>query len=178
MEKKTPLGLEISETMKSGKLVDDETTMEIFRKRLSQPDCSKGAILDGIPRTINQAEMLEELFSKLETKLDKAIYIRLSEEEILTRLTGRLTCRAQGHSFHKIYLPPKTPGICDFDGSPLYQREDQKPEAVKQRLSAYEKSTKPLLDFYEKKSLLVTINGELTVEEVSKEIAEKLALTS
>lgn len=174
MKMETKLGKRISNIMKSGKLVDDDTTLEIFKERLSQPDCQNGAILDGIPRTVTQAKMLEQLFNKLGIKLDFVVYINISEKEALKRLSGRLTCQAQGHSFHKKYKPPQKPGICDYDGSPLYQRDDQKPKAIKERLSAYNVSTKPLLDFYKNKDLLISLDGNLSIDELTQEIEEKI----
>jgi adenylate kinase len=174
MENRTELGNGIRETMESGNLVDDETTIEIFRQRLSKPDCEEGAILDGIPRTLQQAKMLESLFDELGLELESVLYIDLPEDEIMRRITGRWTCREEGHVYHEVYNPPKNPGVCDVDGSELYQREDQQPAIVKERISIYKESTEPLISFYYEKDLLTTINGEQTIEEVHEEIMDKL----
>jgi adenylate kinase len=176
MAAQTDLGESIRETMKSGNLVDDETTMKVFKKRLSQKDCQSGAILDGIPRTLKQAEMLEELFEQLEISLDFALYIDLPEDEIMRRITGRWTCKEQGHVYHEVYNPPKNPGICDIDSSELFQREDQQPKVVKERIAVYKKNTEPLVSFYYEKDLLLTVNGEQSIEDVHQEIMEKLDL--
>ena len=176
MENFSDLGKQIKETMESGNLVEDETTIEIFKQRLMEKDCERGAILDGIPRTIKQAEMLENLFNELNIKLDAVLYIDLPEEEILRRITGRWTCREQGHVYHEVYNPPKNPGVCDIDGSKLYQREDQQPEIVQERINVYKKSTEPLISFYYERDLLITINGEQTIEAVEKEITDKLQI--
>lgn len=174
MEKGTELGNEIRETMESGNLVDDETTIEIFRQRLSESDCEEGAILDGIPRTLQQAEMLVDLFDDLGLELESVLYIDLPEEEIMRRITGRWTCREEGHVYHEVYNPPNNPGICDIDGSELYQREDQQPDVVEERIKVYKENTEPLVSFYYEKDLLTTINGEQTIEKVHEEIMEKL----
>jgi adenylate kinase len=176
MERETELGKKITHLMNSGQLVPDETTMEIFKQRVSQPDCQDGAVLDGIPRTIIQAKILDILLKELDKPLDRVLYIKLSEDEIINRLTGRWTCKKCGHIYHERYSPPKTSGICDFDQSPLYQREDQKEGAIKERLKVYRERTEPLIAYYRSQELLTEIDGQQTIEKVSEEIFEKLNL--
>jgi adenylate kinase len=178
IKNETELGKKISDILNSGKLVADDTTIEIFRQRLSQPDCQNGAILDGVPRTLNQALLMDKLFEQLNKKIDRVVYINLPQEEIVVRITGRWTCKKCEHVYHEKYNPPKTPGVCDFDQSPLYQREDQKEEAVKKRLTVYQDLTKPLINYYKNRGLLVEIDGNKSIENVKNEIFEKLKLTS
>ncbi len=173
MKRETELGKQITYLMNSGQLVPDETTMEVFKRRVSQPDCQNGAILDGIPRTIMQAKILDLLLKDLNKPLNHVIYIKLSEDEIMNRLSGRWTCKKCGHIYHEEYNPPKTPNICDFDQSPLYQREDQKEEAIKERIKVYRERTEPLIDYYQAQNLLTKIEGQQTIEEVSEAISNK-----
>ena len=170
------LGKRITSIMDSGKLVDDKTTMEVFEKRLMETDCGRGAILDGIPRTLVQAKLLEELFSSLEKTLDNVLYINLPKEKIINRLTGRRTCKQCGKSYHVVFDPPKTHGVCDLDGSPLFQREDQKFEAVNKRIEVYQSQTEPLIEYYKDEKLLIEIDGQLPIDEVTSQILEKLNL--
>ncbi len=172
----TDLGKKVTDIMNSGKLVDDETTLEIFKKRLSQPDCADGAILDGIPRTLNQAHLLDKLFTDLKINLDYVVSIVLLETEIVNRLTGRRTCKQCGRSYHIVYDPPITHNICDLDGAPLFQREDQKMEAVQERIKVYKTQTEPLIKYYKDLDLLIEIDGQQEIEQVTAEIFEKLDL--
>lgn len=174
MAEKTPLGKEITDVMDSGKLVSNDLTMKVLKKRLMEKDCEKGALLDGTTRNIDQAERLETLFKEMGRKLDLVLYIALPEEEIITRLTRRLTCKMNNHVFHEVYNPPKDPKVCDFDGSELYKRDDQKIEVVKERIRVYNKSTQPLIDYYKEKGLLAQIDGTKTIKEVAKEIDNHL----
>jgi len=176
MSANSDLGKRITSIMDSGKLVDDKTTMKVFEKRLMESDCSDGAVLDGIPRTIAQAKLLEKLFSSSEKTLNNVIYINLPKEEIISRITGRRTCKQCGKSYHIIFNPPKAHGICDLDGSPLFQREDQKLEAVQKRIEVYQTQTAPLIEYYKGKGLLVEIDGQLPIDEVTSQILEKLNL--
>jgi len=176
IRQETELGKQITYLMDSGQLVPDETTMEIFKRRVLQPDCQNGCILDGIPRTIVQAKILDLMLKQLNKVLGHVIYIKLSEEEIVTRLAGRWTCKQCGHVYHEKYNPPKTPGVCDFDQSPLYQREDQKTEAIKERIKVYRECTEPLINYYRERELLLEISGEQAINEVSADILKKLNL--
>jgi len=172
----TDLGKRVTDIMNSGKLVDDETTLEIFKNRLSLPDCANGAILDGIPRTLNQAHLLDKLFTDLDIHLDYVVSIVLLETEIVNRLTGRRTCKQCGKSYHIVYDPPQTHGICDLDGAPLFQREDQKIGTVQERIKVYQTQTEPLIKYYKDLGLLIEVNGQQEIEQVTAEISEKLGL--
>ncbi len=172
----TELGKEVTYFMSSGQLVPDKITMEVFKKRISQPDSQSGAILDGIPRTIAQAQILDILLKRLNKVLGLVIHIKLPEEEIINRLTGRWVCEQCGHIYHEKYSPPKTPGTCDLDQGSLYQRDDQKIEAVKERIKVYHELTEPLIKYYKDKDLLTEINGQRTIEEVNADITKKLKI--
>ncbi len=176
MKRGTQLGKQITYLMNSGQLVSDKITMEVFRQRLAQPDCARGAILDGIPRTIVQAQVLDIMFKSQGKKLDHVVYIELPPEEIIVRLSGRWTCRQCGRVYHEKYDPPKETGVCNLDGGQLYQREDQKEEAIKERVKVYEELTAPLIRHYQNKGLLLTISGHRSIEEVKADIFEKLQL--
>jgi adenylate kinase len=154
--------------MDKGELVPDDITISMVKDRLMQADCSNGAILDGFPRTPNQAEALSEFLASINAKIVCVPFINVEVEELIKRLSGRWTCKAEGHVFHKKYKPPEKEGICDFDGSPLYQREDDKKETVKQRIRVYFDQTTPLIDFYTDKELLVEVNGVLSIEQVTE----------
>jgi adenylate kinase len=146
----------------------------MIRERLSRPDCERGALLDGFPRTPGQAEALDEMLRDFNSQVDAVPYIKVPKDELVERLSGRLTCRAAGHVFHKKYNPPKEPGICDYDGSELYQREDDKPETVKRRIRVYLDQTQPLIDYYHDRGLLIEINGNQPIEEVTADLLNAL----
>ena len=172
----TQIGQEITHLMNSGQLVPDELTMKIFEQRISQPDCENGAIMDGVPRTLAQAKMLEDLFSRLNKTLDHVLLIALPENEVITRLSGRWTCPQCNRVYHIKYDPPVQSGICNDDRAVLYQREDQKEDAVKKRLEIYNELTKPLIDFYQQKGLLIEIDGNNKIEKVTLGVFLKLDL--
>ena len=165
VKKGTDLGDEVKTYMDAGDLVPDEVVIEIIRKRIREGDCVKGFVLDGIPRTVNQAEELEDI-----TDVDIVLDLKAPRNVIIERITGRLTCRKCGAIYHTKNVPPKKPGFCDLCGGELYQREDQSEKAVERRLEMYEKRTKPLIDFYRKKGLLKEVNVEGGKEEVSLRI--------
>ena len=175
LENKTELGIKAKQYMEKGELVPDEITIGMVQDRLLQPDCKNGAMLDGFPRTPAQADALAAFLSENDGKIECVPFINVSSEELIERLGGRWTCKAEGHVFHSKYKPPKKEGICDFDGSPLYQRKDDKPETVKQRIEVYFKQTAPLIDYYKEKGLLQEIDGELPIEEVTKAILKVIA---
>ena len=170
----TELGEKAEEYMNRGELVPDDITILMIRERLSRPDCERGALLDGFPRTPGQAEALDEMLRDFNGQVDAVPYIKVPEDELVERLSGRLTCRAAGHVFHKKYNPPKEPGICDYDGSELYQREDDKPETVKRRIRVYLDQTQPLIDYYHDRGLLIEINGNQPIEEVTADLLNAL----
>ncbi|PKR76576.1 adenylate kinase [Halalkalibacillus sediminis] len=170
----TQLGKEAKSYMDEGALVPDEVTIGIVKERLSKPDCEKGFLLDGFPRTVAQAEALEALLSELETSLDYVLHVKVPEEKLVERLTGRRICPECGATYHIEFNPPKEPGICDLDGTKLTQREDDQPETVKNRLSVNIEQTKPLLTFYDEKGYLVDIEGDADIDAVFKQIDAKI----
>src|SRR5262249_41527471 len=165
----TPLGRKVKETMAAGLLVGDEILAEVIRTRTSQPDCSNGYILDGYPRTLDQAHLLEELASQ-QGKQIRSARIVVSEEVLLKRLTGRRDCSKCGEIYNIHFRPPKLDGVCDLDGAPLAQRSDDYPEPVSRRLEEYKRSTAPLIDYYRQNGRLIEINGELPVNEVFEKL--------
>lgn len=174
LNKQTELGKKAEEYMNRGELVPDDITISMIRERLSRPDCEEGALLDGFPRTPAQAKALDEMLSDFAGEIDAVPYINVPENELVERLSGRLTCRAKGHIFHKKYNPPQETGICDYDGSELYQREDDKPETVKRRIRVYMEQTQPLIDYYQKKSVMIEVDGDQSIEEVTTDLVSAL----
>jgi len=168
--KGTELGQKAKEYMDKGELVPDEVVIGIVKERLAQPDCDKGFILDGFPRTINQAEALDGILKELNKKIDAVINVYVPEEEIVKRIVNRRTCRNCKAVYHLIYNPPKEEGKCDKCGGELYQRDDDKEETVKERLKVYKSQTQPLIDYYSKKGVVYDIDGTKTIEEVFKQI--------
>lgn len=167
----TEYGLAARRYMDRGELVPDVITVPMVRERLQEPDCAAGVLFDGFPRTIEQADALNELLAERDARIDVVPYINVSPEALLQRLSGRWTCKKCGHVYHVIFDPPKVAGICDFDGSPLYQREDDTEETQKRRIEIYFKETRPLLDYYRDRDLLVEINGEQSIDEVYEDLA-------
>ena len=166
----TSIGLEAKSYMDAGKLVPDSVIIGIVAQRLEQPDCSGGFILDGVPRTIAQAEALE----KAGITFDDVISIEISDETIMERMSGRRVCEHCGASYHLVAVPPKTPGVCDKCGGKLIQRHDDEPETVKARLEVYHKETEPLKDFYAERGLLKSVENQPTVAETSQAILHVL----
>jgi adenylate kinase len=161
----TPLGRKVKETMAAGRLVSDEILAEVIRARTSQSDCANGYILDGYPRTLNQANQLEELASK-QGKQVRLARIVVSEDVLFKRMTGRRACPICGEIYNIYFRPPKVDEICDLDGAALTQRSDDNPESVSKRFEEYKQSTAPLIDYYRQSGRLIEINGELPVTEV------------
>lgn len=170
----TELGKQAKEFMDQGALVPDEVTIGIVKGRLSKDDCKKGFLLDGFPRTIAQAESLDEILNELNEEIDYVVNVDVPEEKLVERLTGRRVCPTCGTTYHVVYNPPKEEGICDKDGSKLIQRDDDKPETVKNRLEVNIKQTQPLLDFYNDKGLLVTVDGDQEIDDVFQDIQSKI----
>jgi adenylate kinase len=160
------LGKRIQAIMNKGELVPAKTTVEILEKRLKKPDCKKGFILDGFPRDAGQADAFDDLLKKTDWKIDFAINFFASEKTLMERLTGRWQCSQCQKIYHTINLPPKKKGKCDLDGAPLYQRPDDKEEAIRKRFQIYEEQTKPLLERYKKKGILLEMNADRVVDEV------------
>ena len=167
----TPVGLKAKEYMDAGKLVPDDVIIGVISERLAEPDCQKGYILDGVPRTIAQAEALE----KAGIQFDAVVSIEISDEEIERRMTGRRTCVNCGATYLMVAAPPKQEGVCDKCGQALQQRKDDKPETVKARLATYHKETEPLKDFYAQRGVLKSIQNQPTIEATNAVIMEVLA---
>ncbi len=163
-----------------GQLVPDDVTIALLRERFTQPDCKNGAILDGFPRTPAQADALQILLNSFGGKVNLVLFITAPTESLIERLAGRWSCRAQGHIFHERFNPPKVKGICDIDGSELYQRDDDKAETVLNRIQIYKKQTAPLIEYYTERRLLIEINGIEPIESVSMQVRSvvKKALSS
>jgi adenylate kinase len=166
----TPLGRKVKETMAAGRLVSDEILAEVIRTRTSQPDCNNGYILDGYPRTLNQAHLLEELASK-QGKKQILVRIIVSEDELVRRLTSRRICDSCGKSYNLLSSPPKIEGVCDLDGGPLTQRSDDNLESVSKRFEEYRQLTAPLIDYYRRSGRLIELNGELPESEVFEKLS-------
>jgi adenylate kinase len=170
----TALGKKAKEFMDAGKLVPDELVCDLVADRIAREDCQKGYVLDGFPRTIPQAEALEKAAADLGTRIDYAVDIEVPDDAIVERMSGRRACLKCGATYHVRYNPPKEEGICDVCGSELVQRADDKPETVKTRLSVYHEQTQPLIDFYQGKGVLATVDGTLPMEEVFAAIRDRL----
>ncbi|MFC0559054.1 adenylate kinase [Halalkalibacter alkalisediminis] len=170
----TELGLKAKSFMDAGELVPDEVTIGIVRERLTKEDCQSGFLLDGFPRTVAQAEALEELLTSMERKIDYVLNVEVPEKLLLDRLTGRRVSPTSGRTYHVIFNPPKTEGVCDVDGSELIQRDDDKPETVKKRLEVNQAQAQPLVDFYTEKGYLREINGDQDINKVFEDIDQLL----
>lgn len=170
----TDLGIKAKEFMDQGDLVPDEVTIGIVEERLRKDDCQNGFLLDGFPRTIAQAEALQTLLSNMDDDIDYVLHVNVPEEQLVKRLTGRRICPTCGATYHVMYNPPNVEGKCDKDGSELIQRKDDTPETVRTRLDVNMKQTQPLLDFYQNKGYLVTINGDKEINVVFEDIQTKL----
>ena len=162
----TELGMEAKKYMDQGLLVPDELTVRILLDRVAQDDCKNGYVLDGFPRTIPQAEVLDSELTKLGDHIDYAINVDVPDENIVKRMSGRRACLTCGATYHIEHVPPKKEVICDVCGSELVLRDDDKPETVKNRLNVYHEQTQPLIDFYTEKGVLKTVDGTVPMEEV------------
>nr|WP_302054381.1 adenylate kinase [Paenibacillus sp. AK121] len=174
MKQGTPIGIKAKEYIDKGELVPDDVTIGIVEERLQQPDCKKGFLLDGFPRTLAQAEALDQILGRLNTKLDDVINLKVDRDNLLARITGRRVCKSCGASYHIVFNPPKIEGICDKDGGELYQRPDDNEDSVRTRLDEYSNKTAPLLTFYENQNLLRHIDGEQDIDVVSQNIVSLL----
>ena len=173
LKNKTKLGLEAKSYMDKGELVPDEVLIGIIKDRLSQSDCASGFLLDGYPRTLPQADALSKILDEIGMKLDVVLNIDVPDEELIKRLSGRRMCPC-GASYHVLFNQPKQEGICDLDGNKLYQRDDDREEAIMHRLDVYKTQTQPLIDYYTKEGLMVTVNGTGGISEVFAEIRRVL----
>lgn len=171
MANKTELGLKAKSYMDQGNLVPDEVTNGIVKERLAEPDTDKGFLLDGFPRTLDQAKALDTMINELGKKLDAVIDIHVPESILVDRLTGRFMCRDCGATYHKVFNPTKVEGTCDkCGGHNFYQREDDKPETVKNRLAVNVKSSEPILSYYKDKGLLQSIDGNREIDAVFADV--------
>jgi len=166
----TPLGMKVKDIMASGGLVPDEIVGEVVAERLSRPDARKGFLLDGFPRTIHQAEILGAALSARREALDAVVKVNLSDEEVVRRLSGRRTCSACGAPCHAVFSPPRAAGVCDSCGGALKQRDDDKEDVIRNRLSVYHRQTAPLAEWYSKRGLLREVDGGGLVEEVQRRV--------
>lgn len=170
----TPLGLKAKDYMNKGLLVPDELVIEIVENRLKEPDAQNGFLLDGFPRTVNQAIALDKALSGMDSQLDKVVNIEVDKELLIERVVGRRICKTCGATFHVSFNKPKVDGICDVCGDELYQRADDTLETVSKRIEVYQSETKPLIDYYTEKGLLVTVDGQIGIENVFNEIVKAL----
>ena len=169
LKNETPLGQLAQQYMNQGELVPDDVTVAMVEERFSRPDCEKGAVLDGFPRTPAQAEALEDLLKKFNSEVNVVPYIKVPDEILIERLSGRWMSPS-GRVYHEKYNPPVVKWIDDIDGSQLYQREDDKPKTVRHRIEVYNEQTAPLIDYYRDKGLLVEIDGTQPIEDVFEDI--------
>jgi len=174
LEKRTEVGLLAKSYMDKGELVPDGIAIKMILERINQPDCVSGCLLDGFPRTLHQAEVLDEALREQGKSIDKAIYIEVPNEELVKRLSGRWLCRTCQTPYHTTSSPPKTPGKCDKCGGELYQRSDDREETVKDRLNIFFAQTVPILDYYKKQNKLIRVNGNLGMQGVAREIISAL----
>ena len=170
----TELGKKAKEYMDKGQLVPDELTVQLLLDRVANKDCENGYVLDGFPRTIPQADVLDAELTKLGDKVDFAINVDVPDENIVRRMSGRRACLKCGATYHIEHIPPKQEGICDKCGSELVQRDDDKPETVQNRLSVYHEQTQPLIDYYNKKNILKSVDGTKDMQEVFSDIVNIL----
>jgi adenylate kinase len=170
----TPLGQAARQYLDRGELVPDDVTIGMVRERLARPDAAPGAVLDGFPRTTKQAQALESIIAEQGGVLEAVLYIEVQEAGLIKRLTGRRMCRAQGHIYHQEFNPPKKAGVCDIDGSELYQRADDSLQTVTHRIRVYLEQTAPLIDYYRKRGQLVTIEGEHPIDEITRQMLAAL----
>ena len=168
IRQETELGKQAKPYYDGGQLVPDRLTIAMLLERLSQGDCARGAILDGFPRTLDQATALDEALAQEGRAIDKVIYIQVPEDDLLGRLSGRWNCRQCSSVYHERFQPPRQAGRCDQCGGELYQRDDDRPETVRRRLEVYLQQTAPLIDYYQAKGKLVEIDGGKSVDEVAK----------
>jgi adenylate kinase len=174
IQNQTKLGKLAKSYMDKGELVPDDVTIAMIRDRISRVDCEAGAILDGFPRTPPQADELEKMLAEFGGQVNAVLYITAAESILIERTSGRWSCRAQGHIYHQQFNMPKKAGICDYDGSELYHRDDDTVETVSIRIRVYLEQTMPLVDYYRKRGKLTEINGAQAVEQVTKDLLAAL----
>jgi adenylate kinase len=174
LKNQTELGKLAQTYMTKGELVPDDVTIAMIRERLTRPDCKDGAILDGFPRTPAQADALENMLHEFGGQVNAVPFITAPDNVLVERLSGRWTCRENGHIFNEKFSPPKETGKCDFDGSELYQRDDDKVDTIKRRIDVYLGQTSPLIDYYRNNGKLIEIDGTQPIEQVTQELLTAL----
>lgn len=174
IKEQTELGKKAKGFMDQGLLVPDELTVELVKDRIQKDDCKNGFLLDGFPRTIVQADALEEALNSMEQKLDCVINIQVSTDLLVQRAVGRRICKDCGQTYHMTFNKPEKEGICDKCGGELLQRKDDTEETVSTRISVYQQQTEPLIDYYTKKGIIINVNGEEPIPEVGKQIVAKM----
>ena len=175
IKNQTELGKLAQSYMNKGELVPDDVTIAMIRERISRPDCQAGAILDGFPRAPMQTEALKGMLIEFGGDVDYVPFINADDEVLITRLSGRWTCRANGHVFHATFNPPKQAGVCDLDGSELYQRDDDKVETVTRRIQVYSEQTAPLIAYYREAGKLIEIDGAQPIEQVTAALMKAIS---
>ncbi len=171
----TALGQTAKAYMDRGELVPDEITIAMVMARLEQPDCARGVLFDGFPRTIAQAQALDEALAARGQGISAVLYVNVPDEVLIERVSGRVVCRVCGESYHLRFRPPQRPGICDKDGGELFQRDDDKPEAVRQRLQVYRAQTSPLVEYYRQRGILREVDGNQPIDDVTAALRAALA---
>jgi adenylate kinase len=172
---KTPLGVKAKEAMEKGELVSDDLVVGIIDEALKKPSCQKGFILDGFPRTVAQAEKLDEMLGKRGTKIDKVLNFAIEDSILEERITGRWIHPSSGRTYHMKFAPPKTPGIDDVTGEPLIQRKDDTAAVLRQRLDSFHRQTEPVIDYYTKHGLVANLHAEKPPKEVTTEVEKVLS---
>lgn len=175
LSKQTELGKLVDGYIKCGQLVPDGLTIRMIGDRLKQPDCVQGALLDGFPRTIPQAQALDDLLAKMGARVETVISLEVPAEVLVERLSGRWSCPSCGRVYHVKNNPPRQPDICDEDGMPLVQRPDDQAETVRQRIEVYRSQTEPLIEYYHQKGVLISIDGDRPIEAIRQELLSVLA---
>lgn len=173
--RETPLGMQAKPLMERGALVPDEIVLGMVVERISQPDCRSGFVFDGFPRTLPQAEKLDGMLREMRFERPMVVHFVIEAEKLLKRLTGRRTCKVGGEIYNIFDRPPRVPGRCDNDGGDLFQRPDDREEVIRPRLEAYERQTKPLVDYYRREGVLEDVDGSAGVEEVTRAVLAILA---
>jgi adenylate kinase len=174
MKNNTVLGSKAEQYVKGGTLVPDDIIIDMIKERVIGETASGGFILDGFPRNLSQAETLETMLGTMNRSIDRAIYLRVSEERIIERLSGRRVCRDCGETYHIIYNPPKEEGVCDRCGGQLYQRDDDRPEIIRQRPETYNRDTSPIIDYYSKKAYYLQIDADDEIDRIKGKIMQAL----
>jgi adenylate kinase len=171
LKRATPLGQQAKQFMDRGELVPDDVTIAMIRERLQQPDAHGGALLDGFPRTVPQARALDGLLAEFDGRVNVVLYIKVDQAALLERLAGRWTCRGPGqHTYHLLFNPPKRAGVCDVDGTELFQRADDTAEVQARRIKVFFEQTSPLVEFYRQRGLLVEVDGDQPIEKVGRDL--------